>query len=68
MDLILTVLTEVATSLRLTTWLELMALVIVLMLLSSPGVIATIVGAGSKLGIFLHIKSEKQAAGEAEAS
>lgn len=61
MNLIITVLADVVTSLRVTTWLELMSLFTVIMLLSSPGAAGTILGVGAKLGIYAHIKEEKQA-------
>lgn len=68
MNFILTVLTDVATSLRVTTWLEVMSLVIVIMLLSSPGAIGTIIGLGTKIGIFQHVKAEQEAKAEANAA
>jgi len=60
MNYILTVLADVVTSLHITTWLEVMSIIIVLMLLSSPGAIATIIGAGTKLGVYQHVREEKQ--------
>jgi len=61
MNFIFTVLADVVTSLRVTTLLEVLSLIIVIMLLSSPGAIATIIGAGTKLGIYHHVKDEKKA-------
>ena len=60
-NLIFTALYDIVTSLQLTRWLEFMALFMVIMLLGSPGTIATIIGAGTKLGIFTFIREEREA-------
>ena len=57
-NLIMTFLTDLFSSLRLTRGLEFMSIVVVLMLFSSPGVIATIIGGSVKLGIFDHLKKK----------
>ena len=66
MNLILTVLTDVVTSLRITTWLQVMSVIIVLMLLSSPGAVATVIAVGTKLGLFTHVREQKKAKAEGE--
>ena len=58
----LTMITEIITAFDFSRPLCFLAIVVVIMLLSSPGAIATIIGAGTKLGIFLHIREEKKAA------
>jgi len=60
-NLIYTILVDIVTSLRITNWLEIMALITCVMLLGSPGGIATILGAGTKLGIYNHVKRGKEA-------
>ncbi len=60
-NLIMTALYEIITSLRLTNWLEFMSIFTVIMLLGSPGAIATIIGAGSKLGIYHFVRESKDA-------
>lgn len=64
MNFILTVLTDVVTSLHITTWLQLMSLIIVIMLLSSPGAVATILGAGVKLGVYNYAREQRKDEGE----
>ena len=56
----LTIITEILTSFDFSRPLCFMAIIVVVMLLSSPGTIGTIIGAGAKLGIFLHIKEEQE--------
>ena len=58
----LTIITEILTSFDFSRPLCFLSILIVVMLLSSPGAIGTIIGAGAKLGIFLHIKEEKEKA------
>ena len=60
-NLIYTVIVDIITSLRITTWLEIMALFTCVMLLGSPGGIATILGAGTKLGIYNYVKRGEEA-------
>ncbi|MDJ0834944.1 MAG: hypothetical protein QNK37_00425 [Acidobacteriota bacterium] len=60
-NLIMTALYEIVMSLKLTTWLEFMSIFTVIMLLGSPGAIATIIGAGSKLGIYHFVRENKEA-------
>lgn len=58
MDLILTIITDIVTSLRLTRILEFASLLVCICLLSSPGVSATIVGVTAKLGLMQHLKED----------
>lgn len=60
-NLILTALYDIVTSLKITNWLELMSIVICIMLLGSPGAIGTILGAGTKLGIFQYATRDQEA-------
>lgn len=58
MNLILTILTDIVTSLRLFSPLEIAALLVCICLLSSPGVSATIVAVTAKLGIMQHLRED----------
>lgn len=59
LNLIITILSEVAMSLQITRLLEVASLIVVVMLLCSPGIVATILGVGTKLGIYHHVKESK---------
>ena len=50
-DLILTILTDIVTSVRLTRVLEFASIVVVLMLFSSPGAVFSTLGIGAKAGM-----------------
>ncbi|CAM2065922.1 hypothetical protein SCOR_11120 [Sulfidibacter corallicola] len=53
-NLIFTALYEIVMSLRVTSLLQLMGIVIVVCLMSSPGACATVIGISAKLGIAQH--------------
>ena len=58
--LIFTIFSDIVSSLQVSRSLEVMSLITVCMLLGSPGIIATILGAGTKLGIFSYILDENE--------
>ena len=60
-NLVFTIIYDIAMSLKLTHWLEFLALLIVTFLFCSPTTVGTVLGIGAKLGIFSHIKAEKEA-------
>ena len=63
-NLIANVLGDIVMSLQFSGWLEVMAIITCLMLLGSPGAIATILGAGTKLGIYNFVRENKKAKAE----
>ena len=63
--MIITIIQEIIQAANFSRPLMFMSIVVVIFLISSPGAIATIIGAGTKLGIYNHLRSEKQAANEA---
>jgi hypothetical protein len=67
MNLILTILTDIITSLRLFSVLEIVAIFVCINLLSFPGISATIVGVTAKLGIMQHLKEDFSQADEEDA-
>ena len=56
--LLFTILSDIVMSLRVTRGLEIMSLITVCMLLGSPGVIATLLGISTKLGILSYALNE----------
>ena len=58
-NLIVTILSEIAMSLQITRLLEVVSICVVFMLLCSPGIVATIMGVSTKLGIYSHIKGSE---------
>lgn len=55
----LTLFTELLGAFDFTRPLCFLAMFVVIMLISSPGTIASIIALGTKLGIFLHIKEKR---------
>ena len=59
-NLLYTMFVEIFGSISLTSGLKFMSLIVVLMLLSSPGVAATILLLGGKLGILSHVREQRK--------
>ena len=59
-NLIITALYDIITSLSFESWIYFMSIIVCIMLLGSPGAIGTILGAGTKLGIFNFLKEEHE--------
>ena len=57
---VLSMIGDIITSLQLTEQLHFMAVIVVLMLFSSPGAVATILAVGAKLGVISYIREEKK--------
>jgi len=55
-----TVISEILMSIKITSWLEVVAVVVVVALLSSPGLAGTALGVGTKIGIIKHITGRKE--------
>ena len=56
-DQIIGIIIDIVGSLRITNLLQVLSLIVVGFLLSSPGVVATVIGISTKLGIYEHITS-----------
>ncbi|MCB1051964.1 MAG: hypothetical protein H6510_10400 [Acidobacteria bacterium] len=50
----ISILSDILFSLRLTRWLEFMAIIVVIFLASSPGIAFTAIGLSAKLGLIKH--------------
>ena len=59
LNFIITAVYELLISLQLTSVLEFMSIIVVIMLLGSPGAVATTLAVGTKLGIRAHVKERK---------
>jgi uncharacterized membrane protein YkvI len=57
---IITILQEIWMSLKLSGVLSIMAIIVCVMLLASPGAVATIIGGALKLGSWQHAKENRQ--------
>ncbi len=59
-ELIVTILIEMITTLQLGRILEFISIGVVIMLLGSPGAVATVLGVSAKTGMYQHFREQNQ--------
>ena len=62
----ISILTDIITSIQIDNLLEVVALIVCIFLMSSPGIAFTAIGVSAKLGLFAHVREPEDVGSETE--